>query len=57
MENEMKKDLKYSTIQIRTDVKDHLVVYCREYGYKISGLVEKLIISHISGSIYQGKSL
>jgi|688.fasta_scaffold850033_2 hypothetical protein len=41
---------KYSSIQIRVDLKTDFMRYCNEYGYKVSGLLEKLIQTHLSGS-------
>lgn len=47
MEN---KNDKYSSIQIRKDLKSETVKYCMENGYKLSGLIEKLIMTHLTGS-------
>lgn len=41
----MKK--RYSTLQIKTEVKEKLDVFCNANGYKLSGFVEKLIESTI----------
>lgn len=41
----MKK--KYSTLQIKTEVKERLDAFCESRGYKLSGYVEKLIESSI----------
>lgn len=48
----LKTNAKYSSIQIRDTVKHQVISYCKDHGYKISGLLEKLILTHISGSIY-----
>ena len=42
---------KYTTIQIRKKLYTEFSAYCAGTGYKISGLVEQFILSHISGSI------
>jgi hypothetical protein len=42
---------KYSSIQIRQNIKADMLKYCTENGYKLSGLVEKLIQAHLSGSL------
>jgi hypothetical protein len=42
---------KYSSIQIKTNIKSEIVNYCHDNGYKLSGLVEKLILNHLSGSL------
>lgn len=47
MEN---KNDKYSSIQIRKDLKNETVKYCMENGYKLSGLIEKLIMTQLTGS-------
>lgn len=39
---------KYSTIQIRAEVKEELATFCATNGYKISGYVEKLIKSALT---------
>lgn len=44
------KNDKYSSIQIRKDLKSEVVKYCLDNGYKLSGLVEKLIQTHLTGS-------
>jgi hypothetical protein len=44
------KNDKYSSIQIRKDLKSETVKYCMDNGYKLSGLIEKLIMTHLSGS-------
>lgn len=41
---------KYSTIQIRSEVKEELASFCATNGYKISGYVEKLIKSALTFS-------
>lgn len=41
----MKK--RYSTLQIKTEVKEKLDAFCDANGYKLSGFVEKLIESTI----------
>lgn len=46
----MEKNEKYSSIQIRKDLKNEIIRYCNENGYKLSGLVEKLISTHLTGS-------
>lgn len=46
----MEKNDKYSSIQIRKDLKNETVRYCMENGYKLSGLIEKLIMTHLTGS-------
>ncbi len=47
----MDEKSKYSSIQIRQNIKDDMLNYCNANGYKISGLIEKLIQSHLSGSL------
>lgn len=42
---------KYSSIQIRNQLKEELMNYCNDNGYKLSGLVEKLILNHLTGSL------
>ena len=42
---------KYSSIQIRNSIKEELTNYCQENGYKFSGLIEKLILNHLTGSL------
>ena len=44
------KNDKYSSIQIRKDLKSEMAQYCMDNGYKLSGLIEKLIMTHLSGS-------
>jgi hypothetical protein len=44
------KNDKYSSIQIRKDLKSETIKYCMDNGYKLSGLIEKLIMTHLSGS-------
>ena len=44
------KNDKYSSIQIRKDLKSEMVKYCMDNGYKLSGLMEKLIMTHLTGS-------
>ena len=41
----MKKE--YSTIQIEKDIKKKFTEYCEENGYKISGLLKKLIVAEL----------
>ena len=43
-------DSKYSSIQIRKDLKEDLLHYCNKTGYKVSGLLARLILTHLSGS-------
>lgn len=47
----MENNKKYSTIQIQSEIKKELTSYCTKNGYKISGLIEKLFLTHLSGSI------
>jgi hypothetical protein len=42
---------KYSSIQIRNSIKEELAIYCQDNGYKLSGLIEKLILNHLTGSL------
>lgn len=42
---------KYSSIQIQNQIKEELINYCHDNGYKISGLIEKLILNHLTGSL------
>ena len=42
---------KYSSIQIRNSIKEELTNYCKDNGYKLSGLLEKLILNHLTGSL------
>lgn len=44
------KNDKYSSIQIRKDLKKEVIKYCMDNGYKLSGLVERLILTHLTGS-------
>ena len=44
------KNDKYSSIQILKDLKSEMVKYCMDNGYKLSGLMEKLIMTHLTGS-------
>ena len=46
----MENNKKYSTIQIQSKIKKELTSYCTKNGYKISGLIEKLFLTHLSGS-------
>ena len=39
---------KYTTIQIKKDTHALLQEYCREHGYKLSGLVDSLIKQRIN---------
>ena len=41
---------KYSMIQINAEVHSELKEFCKQKGYKISGLVESLIKERIEGS-------
>jgi hypothetical protein len=43
-------DSKYSSVQIRKDLKEDFLHYCNKTGYKVSGLLERLILTHLSGS-------
>lgn len=44
----MKKNInKYTTLQVKKEVHNELVDFCERHGYKISGLVEKLIKERI----------
>lgn len=47
----MDEKSKYSSIQIKKNIKSELVNYCHDNGYKLSGLVEKLILNHLTGSL------
>ena len=51
MEKIVDEKSKYSCIQLRQSIKEDLLKYCTENGYKLSGLVEKLIQAHLSGSL------
>ena len=51
----MKNSKKYATIQIQQRIKEELSSYCKKNGYKISGLIEKLFVNHLSGSISIGE--
>jgi hypothetical protein len=51
MEKIVDEKSKYSSIQLRQSIKEDLLKYCTENGYKLSGLVEKLIQAHLSGSL------
>jgi len=35
--------MKYTTIQITKETRDLLQEYCKEYGYKMSPLIDKMI--------------
>jgi hypothetical protein len=35
---------KYTTIQIKKETHDLLQKYCKEHGYKLSGLIESMIL-------------
>lgn len=50
MENIVDEKSKYSSIQIRVRIKEEMLNYCNSNGYKVSGLLEKLIQNHLSGS-------
>ena len=39
---------KYTTIQIKKETHELLQEYCKEHGYKLSGLIETLIKQKIS---------
>ena len=39
---------KYTTIQIKKETHELLQEYCKERGYKLSGLVESLIMQRIT---------
>lgn len=41
---------KYTTIQIKKETHELLQGYCKEHGYKLSGLVETLIKQRIDKS-------
>jgi len=38
---------KYTTIQIKKETHELLQEYCKEHGYKLSGLIEKLVLQKI----------
>lgn len=46
----MAKKRQYSTIQIESGIKKHIVNHCDEIGMKISRFMEKLYINYVSGS-------
>lgn len=39
---------KYTTIQIKKETHELLQQYCKERGYKLSGLVESLIMQRVT---------
>ena len=45
-----KENPKYSSVQIRKNLKDEFTRFCDDKGYKVSGLLERLILTHLSGS-------
>jgi hypothetical protein len=47
----MKAKRKKISVQISEFIHNTLKQYCNNNGYKLSGFVEKAILSHISGSI------
>jgi len=42
---------KYTTIQIKKETHELLQEYCKEHGYKLSGLVESLIKQRCTTSL------
>ena len=44
----MDEKSKYSSIQIRVRIKEEMLNYCNSNGYKVSGLLEKLIHKQIA---------
>ena len=51
LEKYVEEKSKYSSIQIKTIIKEEITSYCQDNGYKLSGLVEKLILNHLTGSL------
>lgn len=41
---------RYATIQIKTDIKEHIVNYCDTNNYKIGAFIADLFMGHVSGS-------
>jgi uncharacterized protein with von Willebrand factor type A (vWA) domain len=46
-----RRNVKYSTIQIREYIKRDLTDYCDRKGYKISRYMELLFLADVSGSM------
>lgn len=46
-----KRNVYYSSVQIRKEFKKHVVNYCDQFGIKISSFVENACRAYISGSL------